>query len=491
MRKILLFLVILSMVASAAAEVQYSIDSDEDRVLMNSTIELECDFNCPGLTWTLVDDAKVIGVRDGRGEVEYEISGDEVKIEGRRSYGSDTRVIEIRSRIDNDAEVIHEGLYKRTLRLSGFEGERTSGTVSSGNLISGRTGFGFDMSFSSEEMVFQGDGPVNIRMKFGDGFETDYFSFFGAEPSDTEIAYEVPVGTLGVVQEFRRFPVAVHTDESYDRNVNEWSAGEYVSGAIQIRNQESAGDDFLPVLSHEVVHGLNDRILNWDHTRSSYFDEGTGKYVEFLVKKKLYNEGEIEEPPRELFGESVRYDPDSSDGKYYRLPPKGDKEQLWSYYENDRDFMKTWSAMNADPDTRKFGYAYSELVIRNYVKEGGSLRELYQDINVDQEIDSPEVKWQIYSEPLDMTPCKYNSREKFDQCLKDINSYNYPVYSAKPDRSSEKLQIERLEVPNRTMERGAPQLPDDETGFGQFLTQFFEYWLSHISALVQDLATSV
>lgn len=488
MRKILLFLALALLVGHAAGEVQYSIVADEERVFMNSTIELDCDFNCPGLTWTLVDDATVIGVRDGRGKVEYEVSGEEVKIEGRRSYGSDTRVVEISSRVENDAQLIHAGLYKRTLRLSGFEGERTSGTVSSENLISGRTGFGFDMSFSSDEMVFQGDGPVNIRMKFGDGHETDYFSFFGAKPSGTEKAYEVPVGTLGIFQEFKRFPVAVHTDESYDRNVNEWSAGEYVSGAIQIRNQESIGEDFLPVLAHEVVHGLNDRILNWDHTRSSYFDEGTGKYVEFLLKKKLYNEGKIDEPPRELFGESIRYDPDSGDGKYYKLPPKGDKEQLWTYYENDRDFMKTWSAMNADQDTRKFGYAYSELVIRNYVKNGGSLRELYRDIQVEQEIDSPEVKWQIYSEHLDMTPCDYSSRDRFEECLEDINSYDYPVYSAKPDRGSEKLEIERLQVPNRTVKSGS--LTAKSTEVKGFVNQFFSYWISVFSDLIQGVKPS-
>lgn len=491
MRKLIFLLLILFLISPVLTEVQYSITADEDAVALNSTVELECETTCPGLTWLLPDDAEIQSVRDGHGGIEdYSVSGSEVSIPGRRSYGSDTRVIEIRAVIDSDAEEIHEGLYKRTLRLSGFNDDRTTGVLRSENLLSGRTGFGFDMSFSGGDMAFQGEGPVNIRMKFGDGHETEYFSFFGGQPEDTEIAYRIPVGTLGIVQDFERFPVAVHGDESYDSKINGWSSGEYVSGAIQIRDRESIGEDFTPVLAHEVVHGLNDREFNWDGTRTTYFDEGTGKYVEFLVRKKLYRDDVVDQPPRELFGEGVRY---REDGRRYVISPKGDSETLWDYYQND-DFMKDWNALDADPDARRFGYAYGELMVRNYVaRMNGTLGQLYQDMEISREVEDTDVKWQIYSQHLDMTPCKYDSRERFDECLDTINSYDYPVYSGTPSKSSDSLEIEKLEVPNRTSVK-SPSLGsvrEGEVSFTGFVQGFLEYWVRELGSVFQALVASL
>ncbi|MFB6265734.1 MAG: hypothetical protein ABEI07_01480, partial [Candidatus Nanohaloarchaea archaeon] len=367
-------------------------------------------------------------------------------------------------------------------------GERTTGRIHVENLISGWTGFGVEESFTGNTMIFRGTGPVNIRVKFGEGYETEYFSFFGGRPDNTRISYEVPIGTTGVVQQFERFPVAVMDDETYDRKVNQWSAGEYVSGAIHIRSPEAMKGSFRAVLAHEVVHGLNDRVLNWDQTSSSYFDEGTGKYVEFLVHRKLYREGKVERPPAELFGEPVRYDPDPSDRTYYTIESKGDRQVLWNYYQEDRDFMKTWSAMNSDPQVRSFGYAYSELIIRNYVaRMNGSLRQLYSHLNLNRRITDPQLKWQFYSQYLDMTPCKYSSRERFRQCLETINEYDYPVYSAEPTRSQQPLNITELKVPEREEGGG---FPSGTVSFVQFLRGFLDYIISTVTGLIQAAAAS-
>ncbi|MFB6115006.1 MAG: hypothetical protein ABEK04_01845, partial [Candidatus Nanohalobium sp.] len=203
--------------------------------------------------------------------------------------------------------------------------------------------------------------------------------------------------------------------------------------------------------AHETVHALNDRKLKWDTTSSSYFDEGTSRYVEFLVRKKLYGEGRIDKPPRELFGDQIRFDPDPTDNYYSTLPPKGSAERLWNYYQKDKEFMKYWNPFEASAVTRPFGYAYSELVIRNYVaRTNGTLRGLYSKLDVQQEISDPEKKWRVFSQYLDMTPCEYDSRERFNQCLETINSYNYTVYSAEPNFSwGGQLDIEKLEVPER------------------------------------------
>ncbi len=480
MRKLLFLLSLLFLATAVSGQVQYQVDTDEEKILKNTTVKLDCSNTCPGLSWSLSSGEKVLHVRDGQGEIsDYDVNGDELDIPGRRFARQEERVLEIRTRIDREAEEIHEGLYKRTVQFSGFPDEETSGMIKSPKLLSGRVGFGFDMSFEDREMRFQGEGPVNVRLKSGEGYDTRYFSFFGDRPGDTEMAYEVPVGTTGLVQDFERFPVAVHTDESYDLNINDWSSGEYVAGSIQIRDQESLGGKFLPVLAHEVVHGLNDRELTWDQTSSSYFDEGTATYVEFLMEKKLYREGERDRPPRELFGDAVRY----REGRHvYRVPPRGDSDQLWNYYQDEQDFMKYWNAHDSEGDTRSFGYAYSQLIIRNYISRmNGSLQDFYRELEVDQKVEDPEVKWEIYSGHLDMTPCDYDSRGKFEGCLEEINDYDYPVYSAEPDRDTKQLEIERLEVPE--LEKpSVSQVSEGEVTLTEFVKGFIDYIVMELSS---------
>lgn len=479
-------------VGTAAAEVQYEITADRDKVFVNTTLQLDCETNCPvnswRLDWGIPEGAEIVSIRDSLGKIEdYTVSNDQVSIRTNQGPRRNSETVEIKMLLRRDADEIYSGLFKRSLSLPGFEGEKTSGFIQSPGLLSARTNYGFRMSFEGERMVFAGTGPVNLRIKSGEGYETRYFSFFGERANGTEIAYEVPIGMTGIVQEFERFPVAVMPDSIYEEKVNQWSAGEYVGGAIQIRSPGSIEDEFLPVLAHEVVHGLNDRVLNWDRTSSSYFDEGTSKYVEYLLKRKLYASGEIDSKPAELFGEEVEY----RKGRYiYTVKPKGDREKLWNYYQDGSDFMKRWNAIESRPENRDFGYAYSELVIRNYVANmNGSLRQLYREIDPGREVDDPEVKWSIYSRELDMTPCKYDSRERFEQCLESVNSYDYPVYSAQPDRSNRTLELERLEVPNRTSETrpGISRISGEDTSFGEFVKGFIDYIIS----LFQGLAASL
>ncbi len=501
MRKLTVLLALLFFSSLAAGAIQHEIHADEEKALINTTVQLDCDpdsGNCPvnywTLSWSKPSGAEVLSIRDSLGEVEdYTVSGDEIQITTNSGRKRTNETVEIKMLMDGEAEEVHAGLYKRTFSLPGFKDSRTTGFIEAPELVSGRVSFGFESSFVDDRLKFRGRGPANIRIKTGSGYETRYFSFFGDEVDDAEIAYEVPVGTLGIVQSFERFPVAVMDNSTYNRKVNLWSAGEYVSGAIQIRSPETIDEEFLPVLAHEVVHGLNDRELNWDQTRSSYFDEGTAKYIEFLVKRKLYSDGKIESRPAELFGDEVKYTKKENGKRYiYTVPSEGDRERLWSYYQNDRDFMKSWNAIDSSPENRGFGYAYSQLVVRNYIANGGELSQLYRDISVGREVSDKDEKWEIYSRHLDMTPCKTEDRERFESCLEDINDYSYPVYSASPSPDREKLDIKRLQVPNRTEQlsrsifKGDVENVDAESISG-FLRSFIDYWLSVLQDLVASL----
>ncbi|MFB6147981.1 MAG: hypothetical protein ABEJ66_03785, partial [Candidatus Nanohaloarchaea archaeon] len=172
------------------------------------------------------------------------------------------------------------------------------------------------------------------------------------------------------------------------------------------------------------------------------------------------------------------------------ISSQGDREVLWNYYQEGRDFMKTWSAMESRPEIRSFGYAYSELIIRNYVaRMNGSLRELYSHLSLNYKISDPQQKWRFYSQYLDMTPCKYESRDRFRECLETINEYDYPVYSAQPTRDSKPLNITELEIPEREKKTGS-KLPTGDVSFRQFLQGFVAYVFSSLRSLIRALAAS-
>lgn len=441
---------------ASAEEVYYGIEADEEGMEINTTVMMDCDNQrCPTLVWTPPEDSEIIKIKDSRGEIkEYEYSQGRLNIRPNDDSRKENETYVMSFDVQREAEEIYGGLYKREFSLPSFDDVKTTGNIQIDGLLSGWTGYGIETSINAENLSFRSEGPVNLRAKFGsNGTSTEYYEFFGGSSENSSIVYEVAVGTTGRNLESNRLPVALLPDGLFNETVSSWSSGEYLSGSAQMR--QGLEDEFLPVLAHETVHALNSRELSWDSTSSSYFEEGTSRHVESLVRKKLYREGRMDKPLRELFGESARFDPDPEDNYYKELPSKGSKDVLWGYYQNDREFMKSWNPFESSADYRGFGYAYSELIIKNYIaKENGSLRHLYDNLDVREEISSTEEKWELFSKYLDMTPCKYDTRERFEGCLDDINSYNYTVYSAEPEiGQSGDLEIEKLEVPEREEEQ--------------------------------------
>ena len=454
MRKSFLLTVLLIVFFSPAlGEVFYQIDADRSSVDMNTTLELECSAgtgSCPvnrwRLAWDIPNNAEIISIRDSIAEIEdYTMEGSQVSLKTNSGSQRTTETVKIQLEIDESAEEIHKGLYKRKLDLAGFSGEKTSGIISNPDIISGWMGRRFTTSYTDNNMSFTGTGSTSLRINFGKGNKTKYYTFFGGNPDNTSLAYEVSVGMTGLKQGFERFPVALMNPDNYEDSVVGWSAGEYVGGSFRMR--KNLEDDFLPVLAHETVHGLNERELKWDDSSSTWLDEGTAKYIESMVNLHLKGK----ERTRNLFGEDTTYT-EKRNGTRYKItaPSSGDPQMLWSYYQEDRDFMKEWNPHNF-PDERSFGYAYSELIIRNYVvNQNRSLRELYQKINPQREVTSNQEKWDLVSKHLDLTPCKYDSRGRFDRCLERINQHDYQIYRAENiSKSENRITVTPLEIKER------------------------------------------
>ncbi len=458
MRKLAFFILLLIMSSGVFAQVFHEVNSDTGEVELNTTVRLNCDSgaeNCPvnswRLNWNIPEEAVIKSIRDSIGQIdESDVQGETLLLTTNRGESRTSETIEISMRMTGGAEEIHKGLYKREFSLPGFSERKTSGYIRNDNIISGWTGYGFQPSFSRHNMTFRGKGSSRLRVNFGDGNKTEYYEFFGGDPENTSLAYEISVGMTGLSQDFKRFPVALMKPSKYEDSVVSWSSGEYVGGSFRMR--KNLGEEFAPVLAHETVHGLNERELKWDQTSSTWFDEGTAEYVESMVHLKIKGIGRT----RNLFGEDVEYR-STINGSQYRvtLPSKGDREKLWRYYQEDRDFMSDWNPMDY-PENRDFGYAYSELVIKNYVaRQNGSLRELYDKINPEVKVESNEEKRDMYSQYLDLTPCKYSERQRFDECLDEINSHRYTVYRAEPEYVHERFSPEPLDIPNRTDKSGS------------------------------------
>ena len=486
-KQALLLVAVLFLVAPATSQIYHEIDVEENYYTLNSSVGLECSSNCPvnswNLQWNVPDNAEIISVRDSIGEIEeYSVQSGKISLSTNTGPRRHSETVQMVFNVSQPAEEIYNDLYKAEISLPGFSEKKTDGLVRRDNIISGWTNYGFQTSYTNDTMKFSGQGPVTLRLKYGEGEKTDYYEFFGPYEENTSRAYEVSVGTTGLVQDFDRFPVAVLPSADYDEQINSWSAGEYVSGSMVMR--QGLESDFVPVLAHETVHGLNDRELNWDETRSSYFDEGTAKYVEFLTRLKIISDEGQEEvkPPGELFGDRKRWDPDPNDQVYQEIPPKGDKDKLWNYYRQDRDFMKTWST--SDSSNRGFGYAYSELVIRNYVVENNAtVRELYQDLSVNRKISGPEEKWEVFSQHLNMEPCNSDSREEFNRCLEEINDYEYSVYTAQPSGEKKDIELDKVKVPEARFE-------SEEYGMDRILYEV-QMALQHLRKVLQDIFFSL
>jgi hypothetical protein len=476
-------------------------DVGQEEILMNTTVRLDCsDERCPHnwrLRWQIPEGGELVSLKDSRGPIEdYSIEGNGIVATSNQDDERDPETFKMTLLIDREAEEVYDGLYKRELSLRSFEGSKTSGRIHVDNLLSGWTGHGVNSSFRGNNLSFKTEGPLTFRVKFGEGYSTEYYEFFGGRPENSSLAFEVAAGTTGQVLTFDRLPVALLPDELFNETVSRWSSGEYISGSAKMR--QGLEEEFLPVLAHETVHALNARELKWDDTSSSYFEEGTSRYVESMVAKKIYAEGSVDRVPRELFGESVRYDPDPSDNYYSTIPPKGSADVLWGYYQNDEDFMKRWNPFDSPAEYRGFGYAYSELMIKNYVlKHNESLRQLYSDLDVREKVNDPEEKWQIFSEHLDTTPCKYESRERFEQCLEKINKYNYTVYSASPSMGEDgELEIEKLKVPEREDKGQNPPAGDvdlqlRETGKESVVSAIGDAMKNALDQLIKFLRTEL
>ncbi len=474
LKTLLTFFIIVLIASTAYATATHELELSEDYVSANTTLKLDCQSNCPlnlwNINYNLPEDSELIYIGDSIGQIdEYSVQNGVVDASTNSGPAREEEYVEIYYKINEPSEKVVEELKTYELSFSGFEDQETAGTIESSEIISAWIAPGFEVSYQ-EDVRFNGEGPLSISLNVGEGNRTEYYEVFGDKPeADLDKAYEMALGTVGHQQNFERFPIVFYSSIDYRNEVSEWSAGEYGGGLIKIKES----DELKPVVVHETVHGLNHDLLSWDQTDSAWFDEGVATHAEDLTRVSLEGRNRTSE----LFGDDVSF---QDEGYIYTIPPRGDREELWEYYQSEEDSMKHWAPSKGN---REFGYAYSELIVKKYVKNGGELTEIYEEVDPGVQIDSNEEKWDLYGKHLDLRPCERENRADFDHCLDEINQHEFEVQAASRVNETDELEIEKVEVP----ERQALENP----GIAQQIMQELNLFLNAFTDLVSNLGDKI
>lgn len=441
-KPLLLAVIILTLTGSGAAITSYDIALDDGAAEINATIELYADSGETESGWRLSrplpDGAVIHRINDSQGVIEdYTFDGRTLQFETNRAHPREKEVVDIHFTVPDVVQEEYRGVDLVRLRLAGFPDrqddvpdEVTEVVLTADRQILDHSySFGFDTELSDRSAKYRGDGPVNLYLTVSDtGEQYEHFTLFGAgNLTEADGMYGIVRAITGHRPSINRHPVIVLPDEEYDREVDAWSSGQYrTGGLIFIRESVMADErDMLPVLFHEVAHAYNEDPLRWTDTELGWFDEGIAKYVEFLIRSEQGT------PQAEIFGDEVTWTGPcrSQPGQCrFTLSPRGTPDQLWDYYQRDSDLMTAWSPEDApDVETRRFGYAFAELVIRHYVHAEGfdALHPVYRELlAIDEEVSDQSAATERVLSIMDtsLRPCDADDRDAFEQCLEEVNA---------------------------------------------------------------------
>lgn len=444
-RTLLLICILLLFAGSGAAITSYDIQLDGDDARVNASFELYSDgkkINYWETSWSLPENSEVLSIKDSQGEIEdYSLDGTTLTFETNQGPRREKEVVDIQFVVHNVVAERYYDLKLVKLQLSGFHDNRpdvpdevTQAVVTSDErILSESHTFGFDNQLKQHTSMYSGEGPLNIQLAVSDGGEQyEHYALFGeANLTEADNMYWLVPAITGFVSPVNKHPVIVLPDNKYDRDVDTWSAGQYRNGGlIFLRESTTKKNDMSAIVLHEVMHAFNEDAVRWAKNGLSWFDEGTAKYVEYLVKK----EKNLRQP--EIFGEEqtwVAPCEDSGGRCRYTLPPRGTPEQLWNYYTSSSKSMYTWKpSTSATAQERRFGYAYSELLIRNHVRKNDfeALYPTYETLlDREQSVTDPEEATNIVLNEMgtDFRPCYKPRSEELRNCLDNVNSMDPAV----------------------------------------------------------------
>ncbi len=428
---IAIILLFISLNASAVVEYEVSLLGNSDLNIVNFfDVESNEAVNYWSITFIVPENSEIVSISDSIGKInDFNRNGSQIEFQSNIGTGRRKETFRLDLIERNAVKEKFPELKLIELSLAGFPKTPSKVNANIPNILSFSSSFGFTENITKEKAVFEGIGPPAIRLYFSDK-KTPYKNFvvFGNDSFDLskedELFYVIERVT-GRKKPFPFYPIVVLSDADYNKETLSFSQGVYLNGLIFLRestfNEELQPNQINTTLLHEATHGFNEQVLKWsDENSLLWFNEGVARYLELVVdvnKERIYPN---------LFGEDKSF----TEGNQITTFKSGaSEEELWNYYKNNEKFMETWN-YNEDKNL-SFGYAFSELVIRNYVKKHGfdSLQEIFYKLSMQKEkIESVKDSTQLVLNLMqtDLRPCYNSNKELFSHCLKEAN-YLHPL----------------------------------------------------------------
>ncbi|MEM5777852.1 MAG: hypothetical protein QXJ06_05430 [Candidatus Aenigmatarchaeota archaeon] len=417
--KILVMFILLILLPAVSSITIYNITLKDQKIFVNVTFNLSSDkkYDVWRITWEIPQQYEIVSIKDEKGDISYTKYTNYIYFETNKLY-SDKRIINIQYFLTDAISREYDPLKKVQLYLSGFESDRTIINIYLPGLISGDASYGFTEYFDNDFAQFVGNGPADLVLLYSlSGKEYENYLLFG--PADITVAdkiFSLVTNVTGIDKTYKKFPVVILKDQVFEQKVQPWGTASHTRGGLILMKESVANNQYnASTLLHETTHGINAKILKWSQVNATWFEEGIASFIEFLANQHLG----LEQP--ELFGKTKTI---KQDKEKIIIKSKGNRDDLWNYYKQGKDFMYYWTP--SSNENRDFGYAFSELVVRYSVEKNGidKIKDAYKKLSkIEKPIKNPMESTNIILSALDTNfmPCYSVDRDRFDECLDNIN----------------------------------------------------------------------
>lgn len=422
----------------------YDLSLQGSNVLMKVSTVLDSEeqkINYWNISWLVPENTEIISIKDSLGEI-TEFTLNESNLEFQTNFGParNQEKIEMEFLVKNAVKEEEKDLNLIEFPLAGSKDSQAKITVHVSNVLSVYSGFGFDWTIEEDKVLFEGQGLPFFRIFFSEKKSPyKHFVVFGNDSYDLsteDFLFESVEKITGKKSPFKKFPIIILSDKEFEKRLEIPNPGVYQNGVIYLK--ESTFDQPYQTkklntdVLHEVAHGFTEQVIKWAkfedpktmkpaNNSLAWLNEGISTYVEFALNSdqgRLYPNLFSNTPKQVTRGNLI-----------INLPSAASEDDLWNYYHTTpADEMLTWYYDSPTIDIG-FGYSFSELVMRLYIKKNGidAIQTLYNKLSeVKEPVSSVEEANQKVLEIMqleNLRPCYSENRIEFSECIDLANRF--------------------------------------------------------------------
>ncbi|RLI99325.1 MAG: hypothetical protein DRP06_03695 [Candidatus Aenigmatarchaeota archaeon] len=447
-----LFLILITPIH---AEIFHEISLTNEEIIINSTLILNSKDKIDywNLKVNIPNNSEIIALKDEIGVVEYNISNNEINFVTNRKKAN-TRIVNLIFKKKLEEKY---GFKIAKISLFGFKNDSTIITAPKVSYL-----FIPDAEIEYGETIkAKTNGGAILKIVFNGKKESEHYF----TDSDLDLEYLekycwVIKGLTGMKVPVK-FGIVSLPDSEYNEILEDWSSGAFKDGLVFVRENLSDYEKTATIL-HETTHGFNSFALDWDKTKTAWFDEGVACYVTSVMYRLL------NETKPEIFGEEIKW----REGRtIHTLKPNMEPRDLHNYYKQGKNWVSAWyPSKHSNKYQREFGYAYSELFIRDFLKEDGSnLHRIYQELlKINKSVENEYVKNSMILKIFgrELKPCYSTNFKEIETCVRELNEMDFNI--PKTEGSEINCKIEIPKIPKEEPEIGF-DIIREINGFFEFI----------------------